>query len=69
MTGDFQCFQNFARLASNGTDVIVCFSSTMCRSSIEAKIRKYLIDNNFIDYVIQLSSNLFFSIKKNKVSI
>ena len=32
----------------------------MYRGGAEKKIRKYLIDNNFIDCVIQLPSNLFF---------
>lgn len=47
-------------LASNGTAAIVCFPSIMYRGGAERKIRKYLIDNNFIDCVIQLPSNLFF---------
>ena len=32
----------------------------MYRGGAEQKIRKYLIDNNFIDCIIQLPSNLFF---------
>lgn len=47
-------------LASNGTAAIVCFSGIMYRGGAEQKIRKYLIDNNFIDCIIQLPSNLFF---------
>ena len=47
-------------LASNGTAAIVCFPGIMYRSGAEQKIRKYLIDNNFIDCVIQLPANLFF---------
>lgn len=47
-------------LASNGTAAIVCFPGIMYRGGAERKIRKYLIDNNFIDCVIQLPSNLFF---------
>ena len=47
-------------LASNGTAAIVCFPGIMYRGGSEQKIRKYLIDNNFIDCVIQLPSNLFF---------
>ena len=39
---------------------IVCFPGIMYRGGAEQKIRKYLIDNNFIDCVIQLPSNLFF---------
>ena len=47
-------------LASNGTAAIVCFPGIMYRGGAERKIRKYLIDNNYIDCVIQLPSNLFF---------
>lgn len=47
-------------LASNGTAVIVCFPGVMYRGGAEQKIRKYLVDNNFIDCIIQLPSNLFF---------
>lgn len=47
----------------------------MYRGGAEKKIRKYLIDNNFVDCIIQLPSNLFFGtsiatcimvMKKNK---
>ena len=63
-------------LAPNGTAAIVCFPGIMYRGGAEQKIRKYLIDNNFIDCIIQLPSNLFFGtsiatcimvLKKNKV--
>lgn len=63
-------------LASNGTAAIVCFPGIMYRGGVEQKIRKYLIDNNYIDCIIQLPSNLFFGtsiatcimvMKKNKV--
>ena len=47
-------------LAPNGTAAIVCFPGIMYRSGAEQKIRKYLVDNNFIDCIIQLPSNLFF---------
>ena len=47
-------------LVSNGTAAIVCFPGIMYRSGAEQKIRKYLIDNNFIDCIIQLPGNLFF---------
>jgi len=62
-------------LASNGTAAIVCFPGIMYRGGAEKKIRKYLIDNNYVDCVIQLPSNLFFGtsiatcimiLKKNK---
>lgn len=47
-------------LASNGTAAIVCFPGIMYRAGTEKKIRQYLVDNNFIDCIIQLPSNLFF---------
>ena len=47
-------------LAANGTAAIVCFPGIMYRGGAEQKIRKYLIDNNYVDCVIQLPSNLFF---------
>jgi type I restriction enzyme M protein len=47
-------------LAPNGTAAIVCFPGIMYRGGAEQKIRKYLIDNNSIDCIIQLPSNLFF---------
>ena len=47
-------------LAANGTAAIVCFPGIMYRGGAEQKIRKYLVDNNFIDCIIQLPSNLFF---------
>ena len=51
---------SLAWLASNGVASIVCFPGIMYRGGAEQKIRKYLIDNNYIDAIIQLPSNLFF---------
>jgi type I restriction enzyme M protein len=48
------------RLAANGTAAIVCFPGIMYRGGAEQKIRKYLVDNNYVDAVIQLSGGLFF---------
>ncbi len=47
-------------LATDGTASIVCFPGIMYRGGAEKKIRKYLIDNNYIDCIIQLPSNLFY---------
>lgn len=47
-------------LATNGVASIVCFPGIMYRGGAEQKIRKYLIDNNFVDCIIQLPSNLFY---------
>jgi len=63
-------------LSSKGTAAIVEFPGVLYRGGAEQKIRQYLIDNNFIDTVIQLPQNLFFGVsiatciivlKKNKV--
>ncbi len=51
---------SLAWLAPNGTAAIVCFPGVMYRGGAEKKIRQYLIDNNFVDCVIQLPDNLFF---------
>lgn len=47
-------------LATNGTAAIVCFPGVLYRGGAEQKIRKYLVDNNYIDAIIQLPDNLFF---------
>lgn len=47
-------------LSTNGTAAIVCFPGVMYRGGAERKIRQYLIDNNYVDCVIQLPSNLFY---------
>lgn len=63
-------------LATDGTAAIVCFPGIMYRGGAEQKIRKYLIDNNYIECVIQLPDNLFYGtsiatcimvLKKSKV--
>jgi type I restriction enzyme M protein len=47
-------------LSTDGTAAIVEFPGTLYRGGAEEKIRKYLIDNNYIDCIIQLPGNLFF---------
>src|SRR5574344_1217662 len=63
-------------LASNGTAAVVCFPGIMYRNGAEQKIREYLVQNNFVDCIIQLPNNLFFGtsiatcimvLKKNKI--
>ena len=51
---------SLAWLATNGTAAIVCFPGIMYRGGAEKKIRKYLVDNNYVDCIIQLPDNLFF---------
>ncbi|MEG2074943.1 MAG: type I restriction-modification system subunit M [Victivallaceae bacterium] len=62
-------------LATSGTAAIVCFPGIFYRGGAEQKIRQYLIDNNYVDCIIQLPDNLFFGtsiatcimvLKKNK---
>jgi len=47
-------------LAVNGTAAIVEFPGVLYRGGAEQKIRKYLVDNNYVDTVIQLPPDLFF---------
>ena len=47
-------------LAVNGTAAIVEFPGVLYRGRAEQKIRKYLVDNNYVDAVIQLPEDLFF---------
>ncbi len=47
-------------LSTSGTAAIVEFPGVLYRGGAEQKIRKYLVDNNYIDTVIQLPPNLFF---------
>ena len=63
-------------LSPKGTAAIVEFPGVLYRGGAEQKIRKYMIDNNFVDAVIQLPSDLFFGtsiatcillLKKNKL--
>jgi len=47
-------------LSTIGTAAIVEFPGVLYRGGAEQKIRKYLIDNNYVDAVIQLPPDLFF---------
>ena len=47
-------------LSSKGRAAIVCFPGIFYRGGAEQKIRKYLIENNFVETVISLAPNLFF---------
>jgi len=47
-------------LATDGTAAIVEFPGVLYRGGAEQKIRKYLIDNNYVEAVIQLPPDLFF---------
>jgi type I restriction enzyme M protein len=47
-------------LSVDGTAAIVEFPGVMYRGGAEQKIRKYLVDNNYVDAVIQLPPDLFF---------
>ena len=65
----------FPNSLNKGTAAIVEYPGVLSRPDAEQKIRKYIVDNNFIDTVIQLPENLFFGptiatciivLKKNK---
>ena len=47
-------------LSAKGRAAIVCFPGIFYRGGAEQKIRKYLIDNNYVETVISLAPNLFF---------
>lgn len=47
-------------LSPKGRAAIVCFPGIFYRGGAEQKIRKYLVDNNFVETVISLAPNLFF---------
>ena len=47
-------------LSPKGRAAIVCFPGIFYRGGAEQKIRKYLVDNNFVETVIALAPNLFF---------
>jgi len=47
-------------LSSKGRAAIVCFPGVFYRGGAEQKIRKYLVDNNYVETVISLAPNLFF---------
>lgn len=62
-------------LSTEGTAAIVEFPGVLYRSGAEAKIREYLVKNNYVDTIIQLAPNMFFGatiatciivLKKNK---
>lgn len=63
-------------LSNQGACAIVQFPGVLYRGGAEQKIREYLVNNNFVDSLIQLPSNLFFGtsiatcilvLKKNKL--
>ncbi|MCS3770651.1 type I restriction enzyme M protein [Aeromonas hydrophila] len=47
-------------LSAKGRAAIVCFPGIFYRGGAEQKIRKYLVDNNYIETVISLAPNLFY---------
>ncbi|WP_420386794.1 type I restriction-modification system subunit M [Roseivirga sp.] len=47
-------------LSSKGRAAIVCFPGIFYRGGAEQKIRKYLVDNNYVESVISLAPNLFY---------
>lgn len=47
-------------LSSKGRAALVCFPGIFYRGGAEQKIRKYLVDNNFVESVISVAPNLFY---------
>ncbi len=47
-------------LSSKGRAAIVCFPGIFYRGGAEQKIRRYLVENNFVETVISLAPNLFY---------
>ena len=47
-------------LSAKGRAAIVCFPGIFFRKGAEQKIRKYLVDNNYVETLISLGSNLFY---------
>jgi len=47
-------------LSAKGRAAIVCFPGIFYRDGAEKKIRQYLVDNNYVESVIALASNLFY---------
>lgn len=47
-------------LSSKGRAALVCFPGIFYRGGAEQKIRKYLIDNNYVESVISVAPNLFY---------
>ena len=67
---------SLSSLSSDGAASIVCFPGIFYREGAEQKIRKYLVDNNYVDTIIRLPENLFYGtniftdilvLKKNKI--
>ncbi|MEZ4847641.1 MAG: type I restriction-modification system subunit M [Bacteroidia bacterium] len=47
-------------LSSKGRAALVCFPGIFYRGGAEQNIRKYLVDNNYVETVISLAPNLFY---------
>ncbi len=47
-------------LSSKGRAALVCFPGIFYRGGAEQKIRKYLVDNNYVESIINLAPNLFY---------
>lgn len=47
-------------LSSKGRAAIVCFPGIFYRGGAEQKIRKYLVDNNYVETLISMAPNMFY---------
>ena len=53
-------FNQLCYLSARGRAAIVCFPGIFYRGGVERKIRKYLVENNYVETVIALAPNLFY---------
>lgn len=49
-------------LNNRGVAAIVCFPGVLYREGPEKKIRKWLVEQNYVDAIIQLADNLFYGV-------
>lgn len=53
-------------LSARGRAAIVCFPGIFYRGGAEQKIRRYLVDNNYVETVISLAPNLFYGTTEHR---
>ena len=57
---DHEIARTVLSIGLNANTKVLCRTSVLARGGAERKIRKYLVDNNYVDAVIQLPPDLFF---------
>ncbi len=51
---------SFCQLSDTGKAALICYNGALNRSGLEGNVRKYLLENNFVESVIQLPQGLFY---------